>query len=373
MKGTREVQQTTLSAQLSQSLWDYIDRVRVTLSNRRGKRSSLSEAAKLLPGDAQHTPLDERLRVSSLFQDPTATLLEIRTKWEQRAVLSPAEWVVLAHYVELACEGSTNDVAYPNRESFMELLKAFRILLDLRVAGPSSHDGYYMDKLRASWVGNSERTYVGALVDDLLSLMSEPGSRVLPEYVGRTLEVALREEEYPSALALHDALSPFLPTLFRLGAHGHWLQTHRPVRPPRDYLSLADPHIGSGCIAVPACGGDFRVTTIVTLEGDLSMALNMNSRDVVFVVELYPQIREFMWLLNHLPEEGNWRGLDFFGYTGDCARGADITRLYFRKLATSLGFSPDEWAELRDAVRKILEAPELAPIVAELNMQYGFD
>ena len=373
MNEKRRLQQSTLSIRIPESLRDYIERVRVALGNGRGKPPSLSDAAKLLLEEAQHTPLDERLRVSALLREPTGTLLEIRAKWERQAVISPAEWVVLARYVELVCEGTFPDGAFPKQESFLALLKAFQPLMHLRVTRPSSHEPYYLEKLLPPWgVSDAVETNVDLVVDDWIARLSGPGSRVLPVYVGRTLHVALREEEYPSTLALHDALLPFLPTLFRLAAHGHWLATHRPVRPPYEPSSLASAHRGPGCVAVPACGGDFQLTTLVTSEGDLSMALNMNRRDVVFALDPYPQIREFLALLDELPETGHWRGAELIGYTDACARRASITRLYFRNRTTALGFSPDEWESLRDAVRKTLGTPEMLPIVVELDMQYGF-
>lgn len=376
MRKRNEPQQTTLSIRIPQSLREFRQRLRAALANGRKERVSLSDAAKRLLVGAQQSPLDEKLRVSSLLRDPTATLLEIRAKWERQAVISPAEWVVLARYIELVCEGTFPDGAFPKQESFLELLKAFQALLRLRVARPSSHDDYYLEKLPPSQPGKGGDhrigTNVDALADDLISRLGEPESRVVPVYVGRALHVALRDEEYPSALALHEALSPFLPTLFRLGAHGHWLETHRPVRPPHKPFSLGSVPRDPGCVAVPACGGEFQITTLITSEGDLSMAVNLNRRDVVFTLDPYPQIREFMALLDQLPETGRWKGAEFFGYTDDRAQGASITRLYFRNRSTVLGFWPYEWAALRDAVRETLRTPVMLPIVAELDTQYGF-
>jgi len=133
----REPQQSTLSVRISPSLRDYVERARAALAHGRGERLSLSEVAKVLLEEAQRAPLDERLQVASLLLDPTGTLLAIRSKWERQAVLAPAEWVVLARYMEVACEGTAEDATLPKGEPFLELLKAFRALLKLRIKQPS--------------------------------------------------------------------------------------------------------------------------------------------------------------------------------------------------------------------------------------------
>ncbi len=147
MDRRREPQQSTLSVRISPSLRDYVERARAALAHGRGERLSLSEVAKLLLEEAQRAPLDERLQVASLLRDPTGTLLAIRSKWERQAVLAPAEWVVLARYMEVACEGTAEDPTLPKGEPFLELLKAFRALLKLRIKQPSSRDPYYLKKL----------------------------------------------------------------------------------------------------------------------------------------------------------------------------------------------------------------------------------
>jgi len=287
MNENQERQQSTLSVRVPQSLRNYLQRARGALANGHGERLSLSDVAKVLLEEAQHSPLDERLLVSSLLLDPTGTLLAIRAKWERQAVVSPAEWMVLARYVEVACEGTAEDPALPKGESFLDLLKALRALLKLRAKQPSSRDPYYLNKLLPSRVkhdGDDARAITAAaLVDNLIEELSEPGSHAVPVYAGRALHVALRDEEYPSVLALHEALAPFLPTVFRLAARGHWLEERRPLRPPDAPVWRGeDPYRHPAFPPALAYGGEFQLTTLATQDGDLEMALHMKSRDALF-------------------------------------------------------------------------------------------
>ncbi len=376
MDRRREPQQSTLSVRISPSLRDYVERARAALAHGRGERLSLSEVAKVLLEEAQRAPLDERLQVASLLRDPTGTLLAIRSKWERQAVLAPAEWVVLARYMEVACEGTAEDPTLPKGEPFLELLKAFRALLKLRIKQPSSRDPYYLKKLLLAQLekdGNDPRAInVDALVDKLIAQLSEPGTHVVPIYVGRALHVALRTEEYPSALAVHETLRPFLPTFFRLAARGHWLQEHRPVRPLHAPVWRGeDPRRFGAYSPAPVCGGDFQLTTVLTSDGDLAMALDMTSREAVFSLGPYPEIREFAALLEHLPETGYWKGVEFMGYTNAQGEGGRVTRFYFRRAGTAFGFSPEEWDALKRAFRQALRSPEMVPVLAELHLLYG--
>ena len=372
----RQPQQSTLSVRISQQLRDFVERARVALANGRGERLSLSEVAKTLLEEAQHAPLDERLQVPSLLMDPTGTLLAIRSKWERQAVLSPAEWVVLTRFIEVACEGRGEDTALPKREAFLELLKALQALLKLRMKQMCSRDSYYLQKLLPSQLeedGKDPRaTNVDALVESLIAQLTEPGSHVVPIYVGRVLHGAVRCEQYPSALALHGTLLPFLPTFFRLAARGHWLQERRPLRPPQTLPSIGEtPRHDQFFAPVPVCGGDFHLSIMLTSEGELAMALNMNNRDALFCLEPYPQIREFAALLEQLPQTDYWKGVNFVGYPNSHRDGESVRRLYFRHKGTVFGFSPQEWDALKQAFRQILGSPELVSALAELHLQYG--
>jgi hypothetical protein len=110
---------------------------------------------------------------------------------------------------------------------------------------------------------------------------------------------------------------------------------------------------------------------VLTSDGDLAMALDMTSREAVFSLGPYPEIREFAALLEHLPETGYWKGVEFMGYTNAQSDGRRVTRFYFRRAGTAFGFSPEEWDALKRAFRQALRSPEMVPVLAELHLQYG--
>ena len=51
---------------------------------------------------AKEDRLDFRLEVAELQQSPTSALGQVRRKWEQQQLLSRAEWVFLAQYIQVA-------------------------------------------------------------------------------------------------------------------------------------------------------------------------------------------------------------------------------------------------------------------------------
>ena len=235
----RKPQQHTLSVRISAGLREYLERAREAVSNGRGTPVSMSNVAKMLLEQARRNPLDDRLEVAELLGNPTNAMLGIRAKWEQQRSLSRAEWIVLARYLEVGCEGSHEDPRPPARESLVELLEALLALLRVRAGESPDRDRFYLTKLRASvWANHRDRgvAKVIGVVQSLIQELREPESPVRPVFVGRALHAALRDEKFSSVMALNEALMPFLPTLFRLAARGHWLKEHRPVRAEKEGL-----------------------------------------------------------------------------------------------------------------------------------------
>jgi hypothetical protein len=318
----------------------------------------------MLLEQAKGNPLDDRFEVVELLRNPTETLLGIRAKWEQQRGLSRAEWIVLARYLEVACEGTYEESQFPRRESFVDLLEALLALPKVRARESPGRDQYYLEKLRAcGWADGRDSgvARVREVVQSVIRKLHEPESAVRPVLVGRTLHVAVRDEEFLGVMAINEALMPFLPTFFRLAARGHWLQEHRPVRLDRKASEVRDYGLRPS-VFHPVCAGEFRLTTRLTDDGDLAMALEMTSREAVYPLGPFPQIREFAALLEQLSPGGIWKGREFLGYTNACDC-HPVTRFYFRQRSNGIafGFSPEEWKELRGAFRQALGSPEMVP------------
>src|SRR4026207_1270881 len=99
----RKPQQHTLSVRISETLRDYLERAREVIAGSKGESVSTSEVATMLLELAKGERLADRLEANDLLRPPTETLLGVRQKWEQKRLISRAEWVVLAHYLEIGC------------------------------------------------------------------------------------------------------------------------------------------------------------------------------------------------------------------------------------------------------------------------------
>jgi len=357
-------QQQTLSIRISEALREYLERARRVLSNGRGSSASISEIAKMLLEQARNNPIDDGFEVVELLRNPTETLLGIRAKWEQQTGLSRAEWIVLGRYLEPGCEGLDADSRPPSAESFIDLLEALLALVKVRKGESADRDQYYLAKLRAcAYADSSDNSVamVGGVVQSLIRELRERNSPVRPVYVGRAIHVALQDEEFSGPAAINEALMPFFPALFRVAARGHWLQEHRPLRPHRKASEFPDDGINASAFK-PVCAGEFRLTTLLTNDGDLAMAVDMTSREAFYPLGSFAQIREFAALLEQLSSGGIWKGREFFGYTNACTSHS-ATRFYFRQRSNGIafGFSPEEWNDLRGTSGKFLDRLRWSP------------
>jgi hypothetical protein len=106
-------------------------------------------------------------------------------------------------------------------------------------------------------------------------------------------------------------------------------------------------------------------------EGEVAIMLNIPERDLMYPVSPYPEIREFIAMLERLEAGQIWRGRHFFGYT--FKQDDNTVRFYFRRPSdgVTLGFSSDEWQSLKGLFTKALEMPALQKMFAELSLVYG--
>jgi hypothetical protein len=359
----RKPQQHTLSVRISEALRDYLERAREVISTPKGESPSTSDVAKMLLEMARGERLEDRLEVTELLRHPTETLLAVRQKWEQERPLSRAEWIVLAHYLQVGCEGNYEDQELARKESFADLLEAFLAILKVRPKGGREHHQYYLGNLGAS-ESNPDSETLTERVQESIQALRGSGPATRPLFAGRNLYVALRDEDLEDVAAVNRALAPYLRTLYGFAARGHWLQEHRPLRTRREvkdygFRSSVFPKVEAG---------DFRLTILLTDEEDLAMALEMPSRDVVYPLEPFPLIREFATLLTRLESVAPWKGREFFGYAG-----GEVKRYYFRHRSNGItfGFSREEWQWLKQMFSKVLGLAELQPVLSELALQYG--
>jgi len=140
-------QQQTLSIRISEALRNFLERSQHVISSNRGESVSLSDVARILLESAKDDRLDFRLEVAELQQDPTDSLWAIRKKWEMKQALSRAEWIFLAQYIQLACEGISENPEMPRPHAFGVVLKALMAVRRLRADRGAGLDRYYLGNL----------------------------------------------------------------------------------------------------------------------------------------------------------------------------------------------------------------------------------
>src|ERR1035441_9661235 len=146
----RKAQQQTLSIRVSDSVREYLERVKEVMSSRPGDRVSTSEAAKMLLESTKEDRLDHRLEAANLRQNTAESLWNIRQNWEHQQGLSHAEWLFLAGYVQVGSEELAEDPERPKAESFAQVLEAFLAVRALRQDRGVALDKYYVGNLDPS-------------------------------------------------------------------------------------------------------------------------------------------------------------------------------------------------------------------------------
>ncbi|MGH9405616.1 MAG: hypothetical protein ACRD3D_07270 [Terriglobia bacterium] len=367
----KEAQQQTLSIRVPDDLRIYLENTKKLISNAVGEFVSVSDVAKTLLERAKTDRIDDLVELPELFRAPTESLVRIRRKWEQKQMLSRGEWILLAYYVQQGCECFTGDLALPSGDSLAQLLDAF-LALTTALRKPAVREDFYLKNLALEPhelpPSPTPKGIVEAIHVKQERLRDARWSAGSFQF-SRSFYVALMHEEFKSVDALNGVLTPFLPTLYRLAARGHWLAEKAPVR----YTTAAKDY-GFVPVNIPTVKlGNFVLTTLVADDGDLAAALNFLSRNVTCPMGPYPQIRDLWTTLKRLRPGEQWTGHEFFAYTDAYRRPEAVTECYFRHRVNGIifGFSTEEWRQLGKVFDRLFALPELKPVLDELSLQYG--
>ena len=363
----RKPQQQTLSIRVSEALREFLERSKQVISSGRGEAVSTSDVAKILLESAKDDRLDDRLEVAELGRKPTESMVALRKKWEIAQPWSRAEWIFMAQYIQVACEELTEDPLAPRVESYVGLLEALLIVRGLRTHRGTGLDLYYLGNLEAS--GNwNDRTIapevMPQVVGTIIQRIRASGHGRKAVGVGRNLYVALRDEELEGIARLSEALSPFMPVLFRMSARGHWIKEHRPIRDPRAPSMLLH--------SVPPTNRGDMYINVQAGQSDVGLCIGFRSRDLTYVVSTYPQIREFDAMLKALVPEKVWSGFHFQG-SGHSGVAGSPSRYQFQRHSDGviLGFTQKQWEELKSLFAEAMDEPTLKGIFDELSLIYG--
>lgn len=367
----RKPQQQTLSIRISETLREFLERSKQVLSSGgRGESVSTSDVAKMLLESAKDDRLDFRLEVADLQRDPTASLVAIRRKWQGEQPLTRSEWVFLSQYIQVATQDLKQNAVPPPAQSFMAIFEAFLAVRSLRTDRGGGLDRYYLENLGVPEGGGlNERQLDPELVPHTVAEITEK-LRQNPEgkkplMAGRCLYVALRDEAVCDLAALNRALEPHLPALFRLAARGHWTREHCPVRSSRDRSVV----VGS---VPPMEQQGLRLSGSISGEGEVSLLLSLEPRNVAYPLGSFPEIREFAAMLERMKAGETWSGVHFHGYTVVGADKNPTQFVFYRhRDGVALGFFIDEWQNLKRLLAAALTSPKLRPFWEELELVYG--
>ena len=293
--------------------------------------------------------------------------MSIRRKWEAGQPRSRAEWIFIAQYVQVACEELTGDPLAPGAESYAAMLNALLAVRGLRTDRGAGLDLYYLGNLIDGGLWNERKLNESVLQDVVAKLIEEiraSGSGKNAAMVGRCFYVAVRDEEFTEVVTLNNVLAPFMNTLFRMAARGHWIREHRPVRLLRDGPLL----LGN----VPTVKQADRWISISPGSTDLHFAIGIDAGDLIYTVSGYGQIREFNAMLKALVPGKIWTGVDFHGLA-TAASGHKAASYQFRRHldGVMLGFNEESWDDLKNLFFSAMAQPELETIFNELSLIYG--
>jgi len=364
-----KAQQQTLSIRISDTLREFLERAKEMIASGRGESVSTSDVAKILLESAKDDRLDFRLEAAELQRSPTQSLCSIRRKWDQRQDLSRAEWFFLSYYIQIGCEELSENPEMPTSDSFADLLEAILAVRALRTRGGVRLDHYYLSNLGpdASRPLNERQIdpeIVPEVFAKVIGKLRERSPFSQPTFAGRIFNVAVRDEELPNIVALNRALFPHMSTLFRLAARGHWIRERRPVR------KSENEGISDDIPAVKRKG--FRLSSAVSGDGEVLLLLDMEEKDAQYTFGPYPEIREFVVMLERLEHCGTWRGTYY--HAGTIPETPDKPkRFYFRSRTgcVTFGFSVEEWQRLKSLFTAALATPELRRFFSELSLIYG--
>jgi hypothetical protein len=364
-------QQPVISIRVSEALRSRLERLKELLSKKSGENVTTSEVAKQLLESAR----ENRLEVAELLADATAALAGARRKAEAGLSLSRAEWIVLAHYIQLGVE---NYIADPiSSETMKGILQAFLAAYRVRRGKKTSRDAHYLSNLpilnkQGQPVPGSEAEgiEVTTAVERLIQRLELPeAEKVWPQFAARNLYEFLEEESF-GIEAMNQALKPYWPLLWRAAARGHYLVRGTPVRRAAG-RAIAERPWGPAISSV--FEGGFVLSFATGSDGDLAVLVNLpEPRQSMYEMRPWPMIAEFRSMLEAWEtSEANsfWQGRWFYGYT---AMESTVPPIWVRcPSGVSFGFTAGEWASLQEAFRLAWQKPELQRISAELLLEYG--
>jgi len=376
-KPKKPQQQQTISLRISDVLLTRLERVKQLISSKTGEKVSTSDAAKQLLESTR----EDRLDAVGLMAQPTESLLQIRRKGEAQHVLSKAEWILLAHFVQQGFETFSGRTPNPiSRESLLAILDAFSAVYELRTQRSSEWDSYYLSNLpsefrparsKASDGDQASSDIVRRTVAETRKRLSDPAVKVESFFAARNLHILLEDEKLPAADTVSQALRPFWPVLWRLAARGHYFLTGEPLRAKSaSQDSFYQPPIPS------IKEGDFTLSFNRGEGNDLYLLLSFpGPRGPMYPLNGYPKITEFRALLTALAPDSptrRWEAEHFFGYVApsEDAKGKDY---WFRANTNGItfGFSEKEWRAVQALFRRAWELPEIRMAWDALTLEYG--
>jgi hypothetical protein len=369
----RKPQQQTLSIRISDTLREFLERSKQVISSGRGESVSLSDVAKVLLESAKEDRLDFRLEVADLTKSPTEALCAVRQKLEMKHALSRAEWTLIAQYVEIACEKLSEDPSMPGPRAFVTILQSLLAVRELRTERSAGLDRYYLGNLgvqdRAMLNDRQlDPEIVPKVVAKLIEDLQATKNPTKPIFAGRNFYVAIRDEVFPDIMALNRSLDPFLPTLFRLAARGHWLQEKRPVRMRREGQTVSWAIPPPGSMPYPK----IELNASITSDGDLFLSMLMKDRDIRYPLGPYPQIREFAAMVDALEPGYVWNGINFYGSADPKFAEKPASYVFWRHSdGVQFMFDEAEFYRLKDVMFYGLADPRLQSTLGELSLVYG--
>jgi hypothetical protein len=268
----RKPQQSTLSIRISESLRDYLEGVRLVLSNGGSEELSTSDVVKFLLESVMGDRLDHRFEAADLHRDVTKSLSVIRQKLDSDRDLKHAEWLLLAQFVQFGCEEPCPNPELPSAESLAPTILAFLAVRALRSDNGLGLDRYYLGNLaccvNARQIGPELVPEVAEKLVEQLRRNVSPGNR--PIFAGRNLYVALSDERLPGLAVLNQTLKPFLGALFRVAARGHWLRKGQPI--------VREPGMPQGSLSLPTLEVDDTRIGVLVNAGELHITITSDAK-----------------------------------------------------------------------------------------------
>ena len=377
-KPEKPLQQQTISLRISEALRTRLERAKEILSSKTGESVSTSEVAKQILEAAR----GDRFEVAELMENPSEALLQIRKKGEAQHILSRAEWILLAHFVQRGLETYSDRTPNPvSSESLIAVLDAFLAVYELRTERASTRDPYYVSNLpsecrpaKAKGPEESEHAtpdIVRRTVAETRKRLSDSAVKWDTFLAARNLHVLLDDEKLPGVDAVNRALRPYWPVLWRLAARGHYCLTQEPLRAKSmSQDSFYQPPIPS------IKEGEFTLSFNRGEGGDIFLLLSFpGSRGPMYPVNGYPKITEFRAMLAALVPDSpkrRWEGEHFLGYVAasEESRGKDY---WFRahQNGITFGLSEKEWKSVQALFRRAWELSEIRMAWDALTLEYG--